>query len=96
LVITERPPVSIGDEIAITRSRLPRNGKKRAMSERRQFKHSQSLEQRLADEAEKLRDEARGTPPGVERDALMRRARQCETGSQVSEWLRSAGLRTPD
>jgi hypothetical protein len=48
-----------------------------------------SLEARLADEATKLRTEARGTPPGIERERLIRRARQAETGSHMSAWLRS-------
>jgi hypothetical protein len=54
-----------------------------------------SLEDRLAEEAAKLRKEAKGTPPGIERERLMRRARQAETGSHMSEWLRSAGLQPP-
>jgi hypothetical protein len=35
-------------------------------------------------------------PPGALRDAALRRARQAETGSHVSEWLRSPGLRSPE
>jgi hypothetical protein len=34
-------------------------------------------------------------PHGVERERLMRRARQAETGSHMSEWLRSLGLQPP-
>jgi hypothetical protein len=52
----------------------------------------ESLEARLANEAAKLRKEAVGTPHGVERERLMRRARQAETGSHISEWLGSPGL----
>jgi hypothetical protein len=52
----------------------------------------ESLEARLANEAAKLRKEALGTPQGVERERLMRRARQAETGSHISEWLSSPGL----
>jgi hypothetical protein len=54
-----------------------------------------SLEDRLAEEAAKFRKEAKGTPPGIERERLMRRARQAETGSNMSEWLRSPGLQPP-
>jgi hypothetical protein len=50
---------------------------------------------RLANEAAKLRKEAQGTPHGIERERLMRRARQAETGSHISEWLRSPGLQPP-
>nr|WP_084518690.1 MULTISPECIES: hypothetical protein [unclassified Bradyrhizobium] len=57
--------------------------------------HIQSLEQRLSVHAERLRKEARGTPPGIVRQRLIRKARLAETGSQISEWLRSPGLRAP-
>ena len=53
------------------------------------------LEQRLAQEAVRLRNEARGTPHGVERERLIRKARQIETASHLSEWLRSPGLQPP-
>ena len=46
-------------------------------------------------QAERLRKEARGTPPGVRRDQLLRRARQIETASHVQEWLASRGLQSP-
>ena len=65
------------------------------MLERRRFKQIDTLEHRLADEAKRLRKVAQGTPPGIERDRLLRRARQAEIGAHMSEWLRSPGLRTP-
>jgi hypothetical protein len=65
------------------------------MQERRRFKQIDPLDKRLSEEAERLRKEARGTPPGVERDRLIRLARQAETGARVSDWLRSPGLRPP-
>ena len=64
--------------------------------ERRRFKRSVSLDQRLLGQAERLRKEARGTPPGVQRDRLLRLARQAETGSHMTEWLTSPGLRRPE
>jgi hypothetical protein len=64
--------------------------------ERRRFKQTQSLEERLAKEAKRLRAEAKLLPPGAARDELIRRARHAETGSHMSEWLRSPGLRPPD
>jgi hypothetical protein len=63
--------------------------------ERRHFRHTMTLEERLAQEAERLRKEARGTPPGIERDRMLRQARQAETASHVNEWLASSGLRAP-
>lgn len=62
---------------------------------RRRFKQTDRLEDRLAAEAARLRAEAQAMRPSPERDALLRRARQCETGSHMSEWLRSPGLQPP-
>ena len=64
------------------------------MQERRRFKQLGSLDTRLSSEAERLRKEARGTPPGVERDKLIRGARLAETASHMNEWLSSPGLKT--
>jgi hypothetical protein len=66
------------------------------MQRRRRFKQTESLEQRLVEEATKLRKEAQGTPPGIERERLIRRARQAETASHMNEWLTSPGLRAPE
>jgi hypothetical protein len=63
------------------------------MVARRRFKQTDTLADRLAEEAKRLREEAKAIKPGAERDMLLRRARQCETGSHMSEWLRSPGLR---
>ena len=60
--------------------------------QRRRLKQVKSLEERLADEAKRLREEARLLQPGAVREALLRKARQAETGAHVSEWLRSPGL----
>ena len=65
------------------------------MQERQRFKPFDPLDNRLSEEAERLRKEARGTPPGVERDRLIRRARLAETASHMSEWLSSKGLQPP-
>ena len=60
--------------------------------ERRRFNRPQSLEERLAEEAKRLRAEAKLLPPGARRDEMIRKARQAETGSHISEWLQSPGL----
>ena len=64
--------------------------------QRRRFKQTEILEVRLAEEAKRLREEAKSLPHGAAREALLRKARQCDTGSHVSEWLRSPGLRPPE
>ncbi|WP_246557066.1 hypothetical protein [Bradyrhizobium liaoningense] len=66
------------------------------MSKRRRFKQTLSLEERLAEEARRLREEAESLPHGPVRDEAIRRARQAEIGAHVSEWLRSPGLRPPE
>ena len=63
---------------------------------RRRFDQTQSLEIRLAEEAKRLREQAKLLKPGSVRDELIRKARQAETGSLMSEWLRSPGLRPPE
>lgn len=65
------------------------------MFKRRRFKQTTTLEARLALEAKQLREEAARLPPGVERDRLLKRARQDETASHMAEWLRSPGLQPP-
>ena len=64
--------------------------------QRRRFKQIQSLEERLAEEAKRLREEAKLLPPGAVRDEMVRKARRAETGSHLTEWLASPGLRPPE
>ena len=65
------------------------------MPSHRRFKQTQSLEARLAQEAKRLREQAKLLPPGAEREELIRKARHAETASHMNEWLTS-GLRPPD
>jgi hypothetical protein len=65
------------------------------MVKRRRFKQINPLDRSLSEEAERLRKEARGTPPGVERDKLIRKARLAETAAHMREWLSSPGLKAP-
>jgi hypothetical protein len=55
-----------------------------------------SLEERLAEEAKHLRQEAKSLPFGPLREKLMRKARQSETGAHISAWIRSPGLQCPE
>ncbi|TKV74163.1 hypothetical protein FDV58_33760 [Bradyrhizobium elkanii] len=66
------------------------------MQKRHRFKQTTSLEERLAAEAAGLREEAKHLPPCARREALLRKARQDETASRLTEWLTSPGLRSPD
>jgi hypothetical protein len=60
-----------------------------------QPKLADPLEARLAEEAKRLREEAKSLPPGAKREDLLRKARQAETGSRMSQWLSSPGLQPP-
>jgi hypothetical protein len=60
--------------------------------ERRRIKHKTSLEERLANQAKRLRKQAKTMP---ERDDLIRRASQNETAANLNAWLTSPGLASP-
>lgn len=62
---------------------------------RRRITQSSSLEIRLTEEAKRLREKAKELPPGAAREELIRKARQAETGSHMTEWLTSPGLKPP-
>jgi hypothetical protein len=58
------------------------------MQKRRRFKHTQSLEARLADEVKRLREQAAMLPRGRLRDEVERKAVQFEAAYEVAELLR--------
>jgi hypothetical protein len=62
------------------------------MQERRRFEQIDPLDNRLLEEAVRLGKEAMGTPPGIERERLIRRARQAEAAAHMLEWASSRGL----
>jgi hypothetical protein len=63
--------------------------------QRRRFKQTLTLETRLAEEAKRLREEAKLLAPGALREELIRKARRAETASHLNEWLTSPGLKQP-
>jgi hypothetical protein len=54
-----------------------------------------TFEQRLAQEAHRVKERAKTLPEGKERELLSRKARQLETASRISEWISSPGLQPP-
>ncbi len=48
------------------------------MPERRRFAQTTSREGHLADEAQRLRKQAQGIPPGIERERLVRSPRKAK------------------
>ncbi|MBR1120298.1 hypothetical protein JQ628_02135 [Bradyrhizobium lablabi] len=65
------------------------------VTKRRRIRQTDILETRLAEEARRLREQARLLPPGLQREGLLRKARQADVGAHISEWLRSPGLKSP-
>jgi len=59
------------------------------MPQRRRFRQTVSLEERLAEEARELRKAAETLPPGPAQDQILRKARQDETAVHMTEWLSS-------
>jgi len=66
------------------------------MPERRRVKQTRSLEERMAEQAARLKEQANHLPAGAECEALLKRARIAETGAHLSDWLTSPGLRQPN
>jgi len=62
---------------------------------RRRVKQTRSLEERMAEQAAKLKEQANRLPPGQEREELLKRARVAETGAHLSDWLTSPGFQPP-
>ena len=55
-----------------------------------------TIEEKWHQQSEAAKTEAQQLPHGKERDALLRKARQLRTASQINQWLSSPGLRPPE
>jgi hypothetical protein len=62
---------------------------------RRSLEQPETLQQRLEDEATRLREQAKLLEPGALRESLLRKARQTDTAAHMNEWLGSPGLQAP-
>ena len=65
------------------------------MLERRRFKQTIPLKDRLTAFAEDARQKATELPPGPERDEMLKKARQADTASHLDAWANSPGERPP-
>ena len=65
------------------------------IKKRNRAKQTQTLQERLRHAAESDRERAAQTPPGKQREPLLRRARQSETAASLDAWIASPGLRAP-
>jgi hypothetical protein len=63
------------------------------MQRRRSVPHT--FEENIAAEKAKLEAQIAQLKPGPQRDAVLKKIRQLETASHMSEWLSSTGLQAP-
>ncbi len=62
---------------------------------RRRFKHTTSLQERLAAFAEEARRKAVHLPAGRERFDLLKKARQADTAARLEAWINCSGMQAP-
>jgi hypothetical protein len=55
-----------------------------------------TIEQKWLEQSEEAQSEAEKLPYGKEREALVRKARQLKTASQIYQWLSSPALKPPE
>jgi leucyl aminopeptidase len=65
------------------------------MQMRRRFKQKLTLQDRLAAWSKEVQEQAAKLPPGPERDALIKKARQADVANHLEDWAKSPGLRPP-
>jgi hypothetical protein len=61
----------------------------------RRSKQTISLKDRLTAFANEAREKALLLPPGIEKDDLLRKARQADTASHLDDWANSLELQPP-
>ena len=71
------------------------HGQDRAMFKRRRFKQQLTLQDRLSAWVKQVKEDAASLPPGPERDALLKKARQAELANHLHDWVKSPGLQPP-
>ena len=63
--------------------------------QRRRIKQTTSLDERLTQQLQQIKEQVGTMPSGRARDEMMRTARQAETAARLNEWLSSPGLQAP-
>lgn len=64
--------------------------------QRRRVVHVESLDERLALEAQRLKEAAKNLKPGKRRREMLRKARQAEMAASITHWISSPGLQPPE
>ncbi|GMO14941.1 MULTISPECIES: hypothetical protein [Bradyrhizobium] len=66
------------------------------MLKRRRFKQQLTLQDRLSAWVKQVQEQALRLPPGPERDALLKKARQADVANHLlHDWAISSGLQPP-
>lgn len=65
------------------------------MSQRRRFKQTESLADRLATFAKLMRERATATPSGSDQNAALAKANQADQAAEMDRWIRSNELKPP-
>jgi hypothetical protein len=65
------------------------------MQPRRRFKQTTPLKERLTSFAREVREKASRLPSGIDRDNLLKKAREAETAAHLDDWVNSPGLQPP-
>lgn len=63
--------------------------------QRRRRSAPHTFDGNIAAEKARCEEQLANTTPGPERDALVKKIRQLDTASHMSDWLKSAELRPP-
>ncbi len=62
---------------------------------RRRLKQQFTLQDRLASWAKQVMATAHTLPPGPQRDAMLKKARQADVAVHLDDWAKSPGLQPP-
>jgi len=65
------------------------------MEKRRRDQQAQSFKDRLSAFAKEARAKAAELAPGIERDDMLRKARQADTAAHLNDWANSPGQQPP-
>ncbi|UGY14970.1 hypothetical protein HAP48_0041645 [Bradyrhizobium septentrionale] len=66
------------------------------MQKRRRFQYGKTFQERLAEDAPRLREAAEKLPAGSHaQELLLRRVRQTENASRIDAWLTSPRMQSP-
>ena len=84
--------IAIGDERSHGPSRLRKRGSPQMTQRRHRFKQELTLQDRLAAWSNEVLEQAAKLPPGPEKDALIKKARQATVACNLDDWASAPSL----